>query len=1082
MKIQELRFKNLNSLYGEWHIDFNSPEYANNGIFALIGPTGAGKSSILDAICLALYGETPRLQSITKANNEIMSRQTGECHAEIIFSSQAGTFLCRWEQRRAKKKADGALQSPEHQISDMLTGKILETSRNGVLKLVEEKTGMDYDRFTRSILLAQGKFDGFLKAKVEEKSSILEQITGTKIYSEISRLVHEKQRSEKDSLQLLLAENKSIALLSDEEMAEIQKNITLQEVDEKKFTEEHSLALKNITWHKNILVIKKELQDIYKEKEEFASKIQAFIPQKEQLKEALKAYELDSTYTELKGLRDEQNKTSAFIKTKQELIPSLEESSKKSEEAQTKSTANLTAQKALLQQNSLLFQKVRLLDQSLNIQQKSLLEQVKQRDTEQERISLYQKDILKIAENEKQQQKELLSLQAWFTENQKDAWLVSGLGTVIEQLKTLLSIQQEGSKERDIETKAKELLVKQNLQFQKYSKEVKKQKADGEILHKTLEAEQKNLENLLETKLLREYQTQKENLLREKILITRIVNLESYRNALEDNAPCPLCGSHDHPYAKGNIPTISDIDKQIIELEKRIKQAEELEIKIKKLEIEEKTLQKSQNETLLLEQNARKDTDSTQITLTDLTKRVEKSIEIYREKEKEILDILSPLGISSIPSSEITSVYDSLQKRLNVWQEKEKEKTDKEKQLTSITAETEKTKALLKEHESSHKESQIKYTLIEKDFLTAQQERTALFATKNVDEEEKSLLNTLNIAEQNEIRSKEIHEKNKQNLDNIKTTLNTLKQQTESRELILQSVEVKFAKTLATAEFENEAAYHTASLTAEERKQLQGQEKALEIKEQELTTTHNEREKRLTLEQEKKLCTSTLEELELDFPNKERALKNIQESLIKERHTLERDKQDKEKFKDKETQIIKQKKEVERWEKLHTLIGSADGKKYRNFAQGLTFELMLAHANKQLYKMSDRYLLIRDKNEALILNVMDNYQGGEIRSALNLSGGESFIISLALALGLSQMASQKVRVDSLFLDEGFGTLDEDALETALETLSTIQQEGKLIGIISHVPALKERISTQIKVIPKSGGKSVLVGAGCSQVE
>jgi exonuclease SbcC len=141
----------------------------------------------------------------------------------------------------------------------------------------------------------------------------------------------------------------------------------------------------------------------------------------------------------------------------------------------------------------------------------------------------------------------------------------------------------------------------------------------------------------------------------------------------------------------------------------------------------------------------------------------------------------------------------------------------------------------------------------------------------------------------------------------------------------------------------------------------------------------------------------------------------------------------------------------------------------------------VSHANRQLEKMTDRYLLVRDDEQPLDLNVVDNYQAGEIRSTKNLSGGESFIVSLSLALGLSKMASRKVRVDSLFLDEGFGSLDEDALESALETLAGLRQDGKLIGIISHVPALKERISTQISVQPVSGGKSTISGPGCARV-
>ena len=143
---------------------------------------------------------------------------------------------------------------------------------------------------------------------------------------------------------------------------------------------------------------------------------------------------------------------------------------------------------------------------------------------------------------------------------------------------------------------------------------------------------------------------------------------------------------------------------------------------------------------------------------------------------------------------------------------------------------------------------------------------------------------------------------------------------------------------------------------------------------------------------------------------------------------------------------------------------------------------MIGHANRQLQKMSDRYLLIHDDDRPLELAVVDSYQAGEVRSTKNLSGGESFIVSLALALGLSQMASRKVRVDSLFLDEGFGTLDEEALDTALATLAGLQQDGKLIGLISHVPTLKERIATQIQVIPLTGGRSRLAGPGCARVQ
>lgn len=137
-------------------------------------------------------------------------------------------------------------------------------------------------------------------------------------------------------------------------------------------------------------------------------------------------------------------------------------------------------------------------------------------------------------------------------------------------------------------------------------------------------------------------------------------------------------------------------------------------------------------------------------------------------------------------------------------------------------------------------------------------------------------------------------------------------------------------------------------------------------------------------------------------------------------------------------------------------------------------------ANRQLAFMTDRYLLVHSKTEALTLNVIDRYQADAVRSSRNLSGGESFIVSLALALGLAQMASRNVRVDSVFLDEGFGTLDEEALGTALDMLASLRQKGKMIGIISHVQAVRDRVSLQIQVSPLGNGKSALSGPGVSQ--
>ena len=172
MRILQVRFKNLNSLVGEWEIDLMHPAFASDGIFAITGPTGAGKTTILDAICLALYGRTPRLNKVTKSGNEIMSRQTGECFAEVTFETQSGRYRCHWSQHRARKKPDGELQAPKHEIANADSGEIFESKMRGVADQIESATGMDFDRFTRSMLLAQGGFAAFLQAEALQAKAV----------------------------------------------------------------------------------------------------------------------------------------------------------------------------------------------------------------------------------------------------------------------------------------------------------------------------------------------------------------------------------------------------------------------------------------------------------------------------------------------------------------------------------------------------------------------------------------------------------------------------------------------------------------------------------------------------------------------------------------------------------------------------------------------------------------------------------------------------------------------------------------------------------------------------------------------
>jgi exonuclease SbcC len=359
--------------------------------------------------------------------------------------------------------------------------------------------------------------------------------------------------------------------------------------------------------------------------------------------------------------------------------------------------------------------------------------------------------------------------------------------------------------------------------------------------------------------------------------------------------------------------------------------------------------------------------------------------------------------------------------------------------------------------------------------------RKELFGEKQADEEEAASLGKLKESEKIKEQATLSLQDKKQQLATNATRINDLGKTILARQAELGKKEKSFTVQLRKAGFADEESFVSCRIPADQRTKLEAEQTLLQARKTDLNARKGDRVQRLAIETAKKLSKESPEVLAAKHEESQKAL----DDLLKETGALSQKLKTNNEAKIRGAEIAKRIKiqdvVYDRWAALSSLIGSADGKKYRNFAQGLTLEIMVSFANQQLVKLSDRYLLARDSAEPLELNVIDHYQAGEIRSTKNLSGGESFIVSLALALGLSRMSSKNVRVDSLFLDEGFGTLDEDTLETALSTLAGLKQDGKMIGVISHVAALKERINTHITVQPIREGRSHLSGPGCKLI-
>ena len=964
MRIHTIRLANLNALTGTWEIDLDHPAYSDN-IYALTGPTGAGKTTILDAISLALYGRTPRLARIGKAGNEIMSRHSGTCHAEITFSTRTGRYRSHWSQHRARRKAGGELQNPKHELADAESGELLATGLKDVAAAIERLTGMDYQRFTRAMLLAQGDFAAFLRAAPDERAPLLEQITGTEIYSRISIAVHERLRDALEQQRQLATETAGITPLdAATHTALTQESTALQKQLAALATRQQQTAAA-LARAQNIAELTAELARLDEQHTAHQAALARFAPERERLAAAQSAALLDADYARLDTLRRAQQQNRASLAALDEQAPALARTHETANQALTAASARVHSEKQRLAAAQPRWQQTRAYDHTLRHQREQL-------------ASLEQRAAAHTAAQ-----------------------------TALAAAEKHAAAARENSARADVARKKTETALAAHLQG----------------------------------RLLREYRAEKDNILRELAYHQRIADLEQQRAHLHDGEPCPLCGATEHPYASELPAQPDDLTTRLEALDTYIKQAE--------------TLGEQHENAQRALASAREKQQQTENTLALAAEKTRNSAvhaeqhAALQQTHAQTLAARQALLANRDPDAEETAQQHAIAE------------AEAAMEKARDTCQTAQTAAAANQQQRAQLHARL--TTQQQELQTAEQQFAAALGMCS------------EIAAPSPTGRSPQRGRDGEGVDDVpcapKISTFSISDHPHSN---------TFSRAATT--FPDETAWQAARLPAATREALARQAAALDQQTLTLHTRQQDRAARLaslTAQSTDDPDTATLQaRQEAD----EHTRQQHQQTLAANQHCLAEHERASERLAAQQQAIAKQAAETRRWQNLHELIGAADGKKYRNYAQSLTFASVIAQANRQLVQLSDRYLLTADPARPLELNIIDNYQGGETRSAKNLSGGESFIVSLALALGLAQMSGENMQIDTLFLDEGFGTLDEETLDSALETLAQLRTHGKHIGIISHVAALTERIATRIQITPQNGGNSIISGPGCRRVE
>lgn len=1129
MKFLQLEILNLASLdkQGGEVINFEEGALGESTIFSIVGPTGSGKSTLLDAICLALYNRAPRYprkkgdknQSIeifgaadasesnrlapTDSRN-ILTRGKKEGYSKLTFLANNGSiYRAEWHVRFQRVRYENAKTA------------LYKITRNGE-EITEEAAdwnelpniiGLDYDQFLRTVLIAQGSFANFLTAKENERYELLEKLIGCEeTYTNIATEIKKAKDQATDAYNQMAASVEAVKqnLLNDEELAQLKEEIDRLEKAEKELDSQLQAISKDLQWfEENDKQIKQITicQSDMRQAADAIKAIQAQIlhlqlhdevqPAVNQLQEVERQTQSIHEQEEniLKAEGNIKSQESA-ISESEKALASLKEAVSKAQEQQEKALPVIAEARALKTKMEAAMPNLKEKKEALELAQKENQTALKDVEENARNIQKWEAETekanlaLKTTKEEIAKQKQVLheatqaAEQAWEKERNKTA------GQNIEELQSHKSAAEK--KLQDVQQAIKVVAHLDTATTEKQKNEERIQvlgkrnaeidEALGKLSIEALEKESLTLRNAYTLMVSEKW--------------------EIHRANLTEGKPCPLCGSTTHPYHTDN----RQFEEATTELSQLLKAKENL-LKLQQKEEKDLSGERKQNDGEVQTLQKQQEKLSGEIAtyeedwkaliaqypkIPKAEAELKSLLPIYENKAKDASSKLSLFNKIQKEIERLTQLKDKAVKDEAAYESKASTIQNKAQENTSTCAtKLAEQKALTtnlisqqKSKEEAYGKALQAWNSAKKEMEEWQEKYKQILNGEEPDAAEQRLTAAKDEATKAADTQNENINKLKAELANSKGSHQTMQSQNKTMKENLQEKEKEldlwieeYNKQLEEKSIEPpfidrntiREMLHSAEDWNAIRREKDEKEKAVAS----TTALYQSAEKahQQHLEHQPAQTRDALLAIQQEY--QERSQRN---ELIAANARMQNHQEAVKLLGDKAEALQLVTQEKDDWTAITDAIG-ADGKTLRKIAQCYTLSFLIAHANQEIRKFNSRYELQQVKH-SLGIRVIDHDRADDIRDTTSLSGGETFIVSLGLALGLSALSSRNISFENLFIDEGFGTLDPDTLATVIDSLAMLQSsQGKKVGVISHTDTMSERITTQIRIIKNGNSGS-----------